>query len=146
MGAVGKAFDPWLPSLFVEATYEFSFVERLKLDDPKIHRDLVRYNNNHTDITGRIGYYILPQLEVDADINIRIANGGFDFVDWTKVSQAVRDYHDAVLAEGVVLIGGGGSYEIFEGLVVNAFFRIFVTGTNTRNTSMVGTGLTWAVF
>jgi hypothetical protein len=161
-GALGKTFDPFLPRLFAQVTYEFAYVQRLSIDQNTLNqwdgnptlspaqladanKVFHTYNNNHTDITARIGYYIFEPFEIDVDLDMRIANGGFNFVDFAKVPNYVQAFHDAVIAETVILVGGGIGYEVVDGLIINAFGRAFITGTNTRNSNLFGGGITWNV-
>jgi hypothetical protein len=90
-----------------------------------------------------VGYFILDQLEVNLAGSLQIPHGGLDFVDFPMESEPAQRYHDSLLAEGFLHLGGGVSYQAMEKLRVSAFVRFFIQGENTRNSDIYGLGLSW---
>lgn len=54
-----------------------------------------------------------------------------------------QEFHDPLLAESYLHIGGGVSYQALETLRVSAFIRFFMWGENTRNSDVYGLSLSW---
>ncbi|MEQ9504279.1 MAG: hypothetical protein RIT81_45910 [Deltaproteobacteria bacterium] len=140
--SVGRFLDPILPNLYFHARYDFSLSERYKTDSAATS-DI---NQNYSDISAMVGYFIIPDLEVNIGTDIRITHGGLNFLEWEDNATAVQHFHDSLLNENVFLIGGGASYRILDNLAVYALARVFVGGTNTRNAHIFGGGLTLDVF
>jgi hypothetical protein len=53
-------------------------------------------------------------------------------------------YHDPILAESIVLVGGGVGYQLTNDLWIKAGARLFVTGANTQNASVYVFGVSWS--
>jgi hypothetical protein len=140
--AAGVSF-PFLPELYAHVRYEFSLVESTSTGIPTVDA----HSQNKSDIGAQIGYFILPELEINVGMDLRFAHGGFNFVDWdfSDVKQTPeQDFHDMILRENFFLIGGGASYDITESLTVSLVTRFFISGTNTRNAHHFGGGLSYA--
>jgi hypothetical protein len=140
--AVGRTIEPVLPALYVHVSYFFNFVERFKTDFPETGDVSQLYSN----IAAQIGYFILPELQVNIATDIRLAHGGVNFVDWLELTQAQRDFHDPLLRENAYLLGGGIAYDIIEGLNVALLGRAFLGGTNTRDAHLVGLNISYQIF
>jgi hypothetical protein len=138
--SVGRTLDPVLRNLYLHAQYEFTFSERY--DATAETRTI---NQNRSDASFQAGYVISDKAEVNLGTNIRIPHGGINFIDWNMLSMDMRDYHDPLLRESFVLVGGGGSYGITENIRLNALARFFVHGQNTRNAHIFGASVSWTV-
>jgi hypothetical protein len=139
--SVGRTLDPILPNLFVHATYEFSLVEHLDATP-----ETEEIGQNRSDLAFLLGYFFLDgDLSVDVGANWRIAHGGVHFTELGEHPQAVQDYHDALLREEFILVGGDVGYKITDRFSVDATARFFVRGYNTRDSNIFGLGLTFVV-
>lgn len=72
-------------------------------------------------------------------------NVGADFADFGKPPQAVQDWHEALTAEGYTLLGGGVAYSVLDSVTLDVLIRQYVAGTNSRDSTLVGLGLSWKV-
>jgi hypothetical protein len=53
-------------------------------------------------------------------------------------------YHDAILKEDIILVGGGVGYQISNSLGITMSARLFVAGANTQNASVLALGVAWS--
>lgn len=138
--SAGALLAPWVPRLFVHGRYEFSLAE--KFDEVE---ELEKYGQNSSDLGLQIGYFVLDKLELHAAFDAHWQHGGFHFTDPIMAGDPVIEYHDAVLDEDYYLAGGGVSYSVIEDLRLTAFFRLYLTGQNTRDVNAFGLGLSYDV-
>lgn len=121
--------------------YEFSFVER---DDRDIFTEY--HNQNHTDVAVTIGHKLLDyKLDVHADVNVHRTHGGIslDDVEQNNVEMAEFLFHDTILDEDVLLVGGGVGYALTPTLGLSLSGRYFAAGTNTQKASVLAFGIGW---
>jgi len=139
---VGRAFDT---ATYVHALYEFSLVERF--DETKFTE---RYNQNKSLVNVTIGQKLLEyRFDVHADLSILRTHGGWNFSQFGNTSDPayhISDdlYHDALLDEDLMLLGGGIGYQLTNSIGVTASARLFLTGQNTQNASVYALGVTWS--
>ena len=142
---IGKFFVSGVPNLYLHGSYEFSLSERYETSFP----ETAEYGQNKSDLKGLVGYFITDKLDVNLAADWRIAHGGLEFHTWIEDPEGTPDvveyFHDPLLAEGFVLVGGGASYQAMERMRVSAFFRLFVRGHNTRDSNIVGLGVGWDI-
>jgi hypothetical protein len=141
-GAVGKFFTSGVPNLYLHGRYEFRWTEGYETSFPVTET----YGQNKSFMEAVVGYYILDNLEANLAGSMQLAHGGFNFHDWENgnLEQAPEQYfHDALLAEEFMHVGGGVSYSPVEWLRVSAFVRFWMWGQNTRNLDIYGLGLSW---
>jgi len=149
MGAsIGRTLEPVVPNLFFQAQYEFSLVE--KFDDtatPEQAAVTKTFGQNRSDVSFLVGYFLLGgDLTIDLGLNWRIAHGGMTFEDLPNDPMAtLYIYHDPLLKEEFLLVGGDVGYNITDRLSINATTRLFVRGSNTRDANIFGLGLTFAI-
>ena len=140
-GSVGWTLDPWAPELYVHGIYEFSLVEKF---DATPVTELV--GQNRSDLGVLIGYLFLDgRLNVNLGANARWSHGGIDFTSFAMLHEDLTYYHDPLLDEQFVNVGGGVNYDISEAFEVSALVRFFVRGYNTRDNDIFALGLTWNV-
>jgi hypothetical protein len=133
---VGRVFGE---STYVHALYEFSIVEKFDRT-----MDTAKFGQNRSDFTVTIGHKLLDQrLDLHVDVNGRVTHGGMNFSQFGKLPISDETYHDPILAETILLVGGGVGYQITNALGVNAGARLFVTGANTQNANVYTFGVTW---
>ncbi|HWM86698.1 MAG TPA: hypothetical protein VNO33_12690 [Kofleriaceae bacterium] len=146
--SIGRTLDPVLPNLFVHATYEFSLVERF--DDTngdeaaaEMTKDI---GQNRSDVSFLLGYFFLDgDLSLDVGLNWRIHHGGIDFSELGAPGGPMYVYHDPLLNEEFMLVGGDVTYNITDRISVNGTTRFFLRGYNTRDANLFGLGLSFAI-
>jgi hypothetical protein len=135
---IGKVFAG---NAYVHLLYEFSLVE--KYDRTPVTK---KYGQDRSDVALTLGYKLLQQrLDVHIDANARVPHGGVNFseLNFGTTTDEVM-YHDAILKEEIVLVGAGLGYQLTNALGVNLGGRLFVTGKNTQNASVLALGLVWS--
>ena len=135
---IGRVFGE---ATYVHLLYEFSLVEKY---DRTPNTQLI--GQNRSDFTFTIGHKFLDQrLDIHADANGRVTHGGVNFSQLDAGTVAADDvmFHDPLLAESILLAGGGVGYQIASNLGINAGARLFLTGSNTQNASVYVLGVTW---
>ncbi|HKE16550.1 MAG TPA: hypothetical protein VKB80_16875 [Kofleriaceae bacterium] len=145
--SVGRTLDPVLPNLFAQATYEYSLVEHFTDTMTEEEADVTKtVGQNRSDIAALIGYFFLDgDLRVDLGFNWRIQHGGVGFLTLGDPGQPMYDYHDPLLDEEFMLLGGDVGYDVTDRLSVQATTRFFLRGYNTRDANIFGLGLTFAI-
>jgi hypothetical protein len=125
---------------YVHLLYEFSLVEKY---DRTAETKTV--GQNRSDLAFTLGYKLLEQrLDLHLDANARIAHGGVNFSEFGSLPMDDVLYHDPLLKENIVLVGGGAGYQLTDSLAASLSARLFVVGSNTQNASVVALGITWS--
>jgi hypothetical protein len=129
---------------YVHLLYEFSLVEKYDRTP-----ETAKVGQNRSDFAFTIGHKLLDQrLDLHLDANGRLAHGGVNFseVFGPLMTTAPDDvmFHDPILAEDILLVGGGVGYQLSNALAVTLSARLFVTGRNTQNASVIAAGVTWS--
>lgn len=134
--AAGRVFGE---STYVHAIYEFSIVEKYDRT-----METAQFGQNRSDFTATVGHKLFDQrLDLHVDVNGRVTHGGMNFSQFNTLPMNDQLYHDPILAESILLVGGGVGYQITNDLEVNAGARLFVTGANTQNANVYVFGVTW---
>jgi hypothetical protein len=128
---------------YVHLLYEFSLVEKYDRT-----AQTKKVGQNRSDFAFTIGHKLLDQrLDIHLDANGRVAHDGVNFSEFGTLATTAPDdlmFHDAILAEDILLAGGGASYQLSNALAVSLSARLFVTGKNTQNASVIALGATWS--
>lgn len=134
---------------YTQLLYEFTLAEKYKVDaadDP--NGDVKKHGQNRSDFAFTIGRKFLGyKLDLHADANLRLTHGGVNFSDFFSampLSGAESAYHDAILRETVLLVGGGIGYQVSNSVALNLSARYFATGANTINASILAFGVAWS--
>lgn len=134
---IGRQFGE---ASYVHLMYEFSLVEKFDRTP-----ETAKHSQNRSDLGFTIGHRLLDQrLDIHLDANWREAHGGVNFTDFDTLSESEILYHDVILNEDIILVGGGLGYQVSNSLSVNLAARLFVTGHNTQNASVFALGLAWS--
>jgi hypothetical protein len=136
---IGRVFGE---ATYVHLLYEFSVVE--KYDRTAV---TATYGQERSDFAATIGHKLLDQrLDIHIDANGRVTHGGVNFseINFADATSDVANFHDAILAETIYLVGGGVGYQLNNDLGVNLSGRLFVAGKNTQNASVIAFGVTWS--
>lgn len=135
--SVGKFFGE---SSYANVTYEFSLVEKYDAN-----ADTKKYGQNHSDLAVTLGhFFLLQKLNVHVDFNGHWTHGGFEFSQFGTAPADVLAFHDPVLDEDQMLVGGGVGYQLSNKLAVNIGGRLFVSGRNTQNASVFALGFAYS--
>jgi hypothetical protein len=132
---------------YVHLLYEFSLVERY--DRTAVTKT---FGQKRSDFAATIGHKLLDQrLDIHIDANGRVTHGGVNFSEINFAAPPtdpatfdVAQFHDAILAESIYLVGGGVGYQLNNNLGVSLSGRLFVAGANTQNASVIALGVTWS--
>jgi hypothetical protein len=139
--SVGKFFTSGVPGLFVQGSYGYTFSERYKTN----WEETADFNQDKSNINLMAGYFVLDELQVHLAADMQVARDGFEVSRWDDYTRGEQNYHDPLMKEDYLLIGGGASYSLRHDLRVSAMFRMWTWGNNTRNAHVVGMGLGWDV-
>ena len=70
---------------------------------------------------------------------------GVDFTNFLAYTKDQQDFHDALLDESFLYLGGDVTYAIKDRLYVSLLARFFVRGYNTRDQDIYGLSLGYDV-
>lgn len=136
--AAGYAFTDLLPQLlYVHGSYEFSLAESFETFDP-MTSDI---SQKRSTVALQVGYFVLDKLVVNLASDIVRSHGGIDFEGFAGYTATQREFHDALLNEDILLLGGGLSYTLTDRVDVGAAVRIFIDGLNTREANLFNLSL-----
>lgn len=135
---LGKIF---LDTFYVNVGYDFALVEKYdKTANTKA------YGQNTSDVNFTLGDKLLDgKLDINVDAQYHTTHGGVSFNTLPTLPADVVLYHDPILHETIVLVGGGIGYSITDKLDIAAAIRFFVDGANTQNANVYGLSLTYSV-
>jgi hypothetical protein len=136
--ALGRTLEPFLPNLFLHGVYEYSLVEKVDID-----ADTEEISQNKSRFGAQIGYFIIPDLQINASFDGLIYHDGVNFIDFGQYSPSVRNYHDILLKEKAMLLGGGIAYQVTDTFGLGVAYRQFLSGDNTRTPRIIAATLTW---
>ncbi len=139
--SVGKFFTSGVPGLYLHGRYGFRLSERYRTE----WEETADFNQNSTLVNFMAGYFLLDDLNIHVAADLELSHGGFEVSQWNDYTRGEQLYHDPLLAEDYLLLGMGASYNIRHDLRVNAMFRIWSWGNNTRNASLLGVGVGWDI-
>ena len=126
---------------YVHLLYEFTFAEKYDRTD-----DTAKYGQYRSDVSFTIGYKLLGQrldLSLGADARFTHDGVGIGMNEFPDLTADEATYHDAILKENIVLAGAGVGYQITNSISASVAARIFVTGKNTQNASVIALGIDW---
>lgn len=125
---------------YVHLLYEFSLVGSYDRTP-----ETAKQGQDRSDLGFTIGHKWMEQrLDIHLDANGRVTHGGINFSEFSTLLTPDVAYHDAILAEDILLLGGGAAYPITKTIAASLSLRLFVTGKNTQNASVAALGVTWS--
>lgn len=130
---------------YTQLVYEFTLAEKYDDVDPMIDTTglVKKQGQNRSDLAFTIGRKFLDyKLDLHADVNVRRTHGGINFSELG--GGALAAYHDALLRENVLLVGGGIGYQVSNSVALNLSGRYFASGENTINASVLAFGVAWS--
>ena len=136
--SVGYATATLLPQLlYVHASYEFTVRESFETFDPETSD----FSQKQSKVAMQVGYYVLDELAINLASDIVRSHGGVNFADFGSYTETTREFHDGLLNEDLLLLGGGVTYTLTERVDVGAAVRIFTSGLNTREANLFNVSL-----
>lgn len=127
-------------STYVHLMYEFTLSEKYDRT-----ADTKKYGQNLSDLSFTVGHRLMQQrLDLHLDANAHWTHGGVEFSNFGSFTPDEALYHDAILDEDMILVGGGIGYQVSNKLAVNLSGRLFLTGQNTQNASVFAVGLAYS--
>jgi hypothetical protein len=128
---------------YVHLTYEFSLGEKYDRTP-----DTARHSQNRSDLSVAVGHKLLDyRLDVHLSMDFRKIHGGIHFSDLEagRLTQDESLYHDPILAEQALLVGGGVGYSVTNTLNATLGLRFFIDALsqNTLNASVLALGVSW---
>lgn len=127
---------------YVHLLYEFSLVEKYDRTP-----ETAKHSQNRSDLGLTIGHKLLDQrLDLHVDLNLRETHGGVNFSEIEAIALSLNElaFHDPILNEDILLVGGGIGYQISNSFAVSLAGQLFVSGKNTQNASVLALGLSWS--
>jgi hypothetical protein len=132
----------FVPDLYVHARYEFTMPESFETYEPETST----INQNRSDASLQIGYFATGDLELNLAGDLRRSHGGVNFEDLGMYTPTTREFHDGLLNEDLLVLGGGASYQLSDRYRLGAAVRFFTTGRNTRKANIYSLFLDVALF
>lgn len=126
---------------FVHLMYELSLVEKYDRTE-----ETAKHGQSRSDLAFTVGKRLLDdRLNITLGANARNTHGGVSLTleSFAMLSPNEQRYHDAILDEDIILAGGGVGYQLTDTLSVDVAARIFLWGTNTINSNVLGLSLAW---
>lgn len=139
--SIGRTFDPLLPNLFFQIDYQYALRERVKIDQST--EDLSR---DYSEANVLLGYFLPAGFSIAAGANSRFSHGGADFDTILFAPMSIQYYHDRLLDEDFILVGGNVGYDVTESFALGAGARFFVWGENTRNQNLFSIYASYKLF
>lgn len=125
---------------YVHLAYEFSLVEKYDRTP-----ETAQHSQNRSDLGFSVGHKLLDfKLDIHADLNMRRTHGGVSFSEFPTLSESELMYHDPILDEDILLLGGGVGYQLTDSLNVAATAALFVAGQNTQNANVFALSVGWS--
>ena len=139
--SVARTLDPLLSDLFVAANYTYMHRQRLDADDTTDD-----FNRDYSEASFQVGYFLPYDFTIAASAEMRESHGGVTFDNILMQSETVIRRHDQLLDEDYWLAGGDLGYQVTDSFDIGASFRIFVSGTNTRNQNLYAFAMNYRFF
>lgn len=123
---VGKSLDPWIPGTYVQARYNYAFVE---------HVAGVSHDRTNADL--EIGWFMTPQWSIRALFSAIDTHGGIPVP--VPPTHPLFQYHDQLAAEKLRNVGGGVAWTISDSADV---YLVYVESISGESAHKLDSGLT----
>jgi hypothetical protein len=144
MAHIGASFGYIIGvATYLHFSYEFTLAEKYDRT-----ADTEKYTQNRSDFAFTAGTKVLDyRLDLHLGANYRMGHGGVNFSEFEAGELTMDEalYHDAILDEHVMLVGGGVGYDLTNTLTATLDVRVFLAALsqNTLNASVVALGFSW---
>lgn len=134
---------------YTNLTYEFTVGTKYKPDaEGMTSTEAVEdHSQLFSDVSFAIGRKLLDyRFDIHAAVDVHRTHGGVDMSDAAipMLTSDEIEFHDAIMNEDMILVGGGVGYQLSDSLAATLSFRVFVNGVNTMNTHTLALGLAWS--
>ncbi len=136
--SAARTLDPYVPNLYLHASYEFSLAESVDLSE-----ETAEFSQHHSNYDVQLGYFVLPELNLFGRLQGAHHHDGISYVDWGDHSSDLKNFHDPILQERTLLWGVGAGYRLTNSVSTTASYSRFITGDNTRNAQIFALGISW---
>lgn len=113
----GKSLHSWIPRTYVQARYNYAFVEKIAGID---------HDRSNADF--EVGYFLNSRVSVRAFVDWQETHGGIDVP--IPPSNPLFPYHDQLGAEGHLNVGGGLSWSMNDRFGIYCSYRQSIRGEN----------------
>jgi len=113
----GKSLHPWIPRTYVQARYNYAFVEKV-----------AGISHDRSNAALETGYFLSQHVSFRAFVDWQETHGGIDVP--IPPSDPLFPYHDQLGAEGHLNIGGGASWTISDQLGIHGSYMRSIRGEN----------------
>ena len=123
---VGKSLDPWLARTYVQARYNYAFVEKVAG---------ISHDRSNADL--ELGYFPTERWSLRAVVLWQDTHGGIDVP--VPPSHPLFDHHDQIAEESFLNVGAGLACSLTDRIDIHALYLTSVSGKNGHK---LDTGLT----
>jgi hypothetical protein len=116
---IGKSLDLWIPSTYVQARYNFAFVE-----------PVAGIGHDRSNLDFEVGYFVTARWSLRGLLFWQRTHGGIDVPVPGGPSNPLYPYHDQLAAEGFLNAGLGTSLYWSNGFSVSALYAKSLQGKN----------------
>lgn len=113
----GKSLHPWIPRTYVQARYNYAFVEEVAG---------IGHDRSNADLEA--GYFLNERVSIRALVNWQKTHGGIDVP--IPPSNPLYPYHDQLGAEGHLNVGGGASWTMNDRFGIYCSYMQSIRGEN----------------
>lgn len=139
--SLARTLDPLISNMFFQLDYTYMHRERFKEDEAT-----EALNRDYSDGSFFLGYFLPANFNVRVGTSARFTHGGADFKTIIFDPPSVQIYHDRLLNEDFIHVGGDVGYTVTPKLGVGLAVRFFVWGQNTRNQNLFGAYASYKLF
>lgn len=139
--SIARTFDPIIPNLFFTTSYTYMHRSR-------VHRDETteEFNRDYSEGNFQLGYFLPAGFTLAAAADWRLSHGGTTFEELIGEPAPVIYYHDQLLDEDFLLLGGDLGYQVSDSFDIGASVRFFVAGHQTRDQNLFGLSMNYRFF
>ena len=123
---VGKSLDPWIRGTYMQARYNYAFVERVAG---------IAHDRSNADL--EVGWFITPQWSVRALFSAVNTHGGIPVP--VPVTHPLFQFHDQLAAEKLRNVGAGVSWSMSDS---TDFYLVYLQSVRGESAHKLDTGLT----
>lgn len=123
---VGKVLDPWIPRTYLQARYNYAFVE-----------EVVGVDHDRSNAELELGYFLNPRMSIRVVAAWQETHGGIDVP--VPPSDPLFAYHDQLAAESFFNLGAGFAYTLNSRV---SLFSLYLQSVDGRNGHRLDNGVT----
>jgi hypothetical protein len=117
--ALGISLDKWIPKSFLQSRFTYAVVQHVQ-----------GISHDKENIEASAGYYITPDLSVQALYQWQRTIGGLQFLNPPSPTSPLFPYHDQLAATDFTIAGAGGSWSYSDSSTISVAYLEGLTGRN----------------